>query len=74
VKTRRRPPESIRKTKIARATLKMSGREGWIFFNPTRGTYQRRKMRKKRTRQVKTKSPMKILFFGLIPKIIFPQY
>jgi hypothetical protein len=68
VKTRSRPPESMRKTKTARAKLKMSGREGWIFFNPTRGTYQSRKMRKKRIKQVKTKSPIKILFCGLTSK------
>jgi hypothetical protein len=74
VKTRRRPPESMRKTKIAKATLKIRGRDGWIFFNPTRGTYQRRKIKKKKIRQVRTKRPMKILFFGLIFKIILPQY
>ena len=39
-----------------------------MFFNPTIGTYQSRKMRKKRIKQVKTKSPMKILFLGLISK------
>jgi hypothetical protein len=74
VKTKRRPPESMRKTKTARATLKISGRDGWIYFNPTRGTYQSRKIRKKRTRQVKTKSPIKTLFLGLFSKIILPKY
>jgi len=64
----------MRKTKTAKATLKMSGRDGWIYFNPTRGTYQRRKMRKKRTRQVKTKSPMKTLFLGSFSKMILPKY
>jgi hypothetical protein len=64
VRMRSRPPEIIRKTKIARAKLKMSGRKGWIFFNPTKGTYQSKKMRKKRIKQVKTSSPIKILFFG----------
>ena len=34
------------------------------------GTYQRRKMRTKRMTQVKTNSPMKILFCGLISKVI----
>jgi hypothetical protein len=68
VKMRRRPPEIMRNTKIARAKLKMSGRNGWIFFNPTRGTYQNRKMRKKRIRQVRTSSPIKSLFLGLISK------
>jgi hypothetical protein len=52
----------MKKTNTARARLKMSGREGWIFFNPTMGTYQSRNMRKHRIRQVKTNSPMKILF------------
>jgi hypothetical protein len=62
---RRRPPEIIRKTKTARAKLKIRGREGWIFFNPTKGTYQSRKMKKKRIKQVRTKRPIKILFLGL---------
>jgi len=62
VQTRSRPPENIRETKIARAKLKIRGREGWIFFNPTMGTYQSRKMRKERMRQVMTNSPIKILF------------
>jgi hypothetical protein len=65
---RSRPPEIMRKTKTARARVKMSGREGWIFFNPTKGTYQSRKMRKKRITQVKTSSPMKTLFLGLTSK------
>jgi hypothetical protein len=69
VKMRRSPPEIIRKTKMARAMLKMVGRYGWIFFKPTKGTYQSRKMRKKRTKQVKTKSPIKVLFCGLPSKI-----
>jgi hypothetical protein len=64
VDTRSNPPDNMSKTKTARAKLKMSGREGWMFFNPTMGTYQRRKMRKKRIRQVNTRSPMKILFLG----------
>jgi hypothetical protein len=64
VKTRSNPPDNIRKTRTARARLKMNGREGWMFLNPTMGTYQRRKMRKKRIKQVKTRSPMKILFLG----------
>jgi hypothetical protein len=68
VKMRSSPPESIRKTIIARTILKRRGREGWMFFNPTRGTYQSRKMMKKRIKQVRTKSPMKILFWGLISK------
>jgi hypothetical protein len=42
--------------------VKIDGREGWIWFSPTIGTYQRRKMKKKRIRQVRTRSPMKILF------------
>src|SRR4030042_6329644 len=68
VKTRRSPPESMRNTKTARMMVKKKGREGWMFFNPTIGTYQSRKMRKKRIKQVKTKSPMKILFLGLMSK------
>jgi hypothetical protein len=68
VKMRRRPPEIMRKTKTARAKLKISGRDGWIFFNPTKGTYQSRKMRKKRIKQVKTSSLIKILFWGLSSK------
>jgi len=52
----------MRKTKTPRARVKMSGSEGWIFFSPTIGTYQSRKMKKKRIRQAKTKSPIKILF------------
>jgi len=68
VKMRRRPPEIMRKTKTARAKLKISGRDGWIFFNPTKGTYQSRKMRKKRIKQVRTRSLIKILFWGLSSK------
>ena len=68
VKTRSRPPEIMRKTKTKRAKLKGSGREGWIFFNPTKGTYQSRKMKKKRIKQVKTKRPIKVLFLGLSSK------
>jgi hypothetical protein len=41
-----------------------------MFFNPTMGTYQRRKMKQKRMTQVKTKSPIKILFFGLLSNVI----
>jgi hypothetical protein len=74
VKTRRSPPEIMRSTKTARKIVKRRGREGWMFFNPTIGTYQSRKMRKKRIKQVKTKSPMKILFLGLISKTILPLY
>jgi hypothetical protein len=55
----------MRKTKTARAKLKMSGRDGWIFFNPTKGTYQSKKIRKKRIKQVSTSRPIKILFWGL---------
>jgi hypothetical protein len=62
VKTRSIPPDTISKTRTPRASVKMSGREGWIFFSPTIGTYQSRKMTKKRIRQAKTNSPMKILF------------
>jgi hypothetical protein len=58
----------MRNIKTARMMVKRRGREGWMFFNPTIGTYQSRKMRKKRIKQVKTKSPMKILFLGLISK------
>jgi len=69
VKMRSRPPEIMRKTKTARARVKMRGRDGWIFFSPTKGTYQSRKMRKKRIKQVKTSSPIKILFLGLTSKV-----
>jgi hypothetical protein len=62
VKTRSNPPANMRKTTMPRATLKIKGREGWMFFNPTMGTYQSKKMRKKRIRQVNTRSPIKILF------------
>ena len=41
-----------------------------MFFSPTMGIYQRRKMRTKRITQVKTNSPMKILFFGLASNLI----
>jgi hypothetical protein len=41
------------------------GKEEWMFFNPTSGTYQRRKVKKERIRQVRTNSPMKILFLGV---------
>jgi hypothetical protein len=68
VKMRRSPPAIMRKTKMARAKLKTNGREGWIFLNPTKGTYQTRKMRKKRIRQDMTSSPIKTLFLGLISK------
>jgi hypothetical protein len=74
VKIRRSPPESMRNIKTARMMVKRRGREGWMFFNPTIGTYQSRKMRKKRIKQVKTKSPMKILFLGLISKTILLLY
>jgi hypothetical protein len=59
----------MRKSKEPRIRLKRSGREGWMFFKPTIGTYQNKKMSKKRIRQVKTNSPIKILFGGLISKI-----
>jgi hypothetical protein len=54
---------------MASAVVKRSGRRGCIFFNPTKGTYQSRKMKKKRIKQVKTNKPIKILFLGLISKI-----
>jgi hypothetical protein len=66
VKTRSKPPKIIRKTKELRIRLKRSGREGWMFFNPTMGTYQNKKISKKRIKQVKTNSPIKILFWGLV--------
>jgi hypothetical protein len=62
VKTSRRPPEIIRRTRKARTKLKIRGREEWIFLNPTMGTYQRRKMRMRRMTQVKASNPTKILF------------
>ena len=68
VKTRRRPPENMRNTNTARTRVKRRGRVGWIFFNPTIGTYQSKKIRKKRIRQVITRSPMNILFLGLASK------
>jgi len=40
-----------------------------MFFNPTIGTYQSRKMSKKRIKQVKTNSPIKTLFLGSISNI-----
>jgi hypothetical protein len=49
---------------MPRVRVKMRGREGWIFFSPTIGIYQSKKMTKKRIKQAKTKSPMKILFLG----------
>ena len=58
------PPESIRKTATARKSVKRKGNEGWIFFSPTTGIYQSKKMKKKRIRQVTTSSPTKILFLG----------
>ena len=64
VKTRRSPPESIRKTRTARARVKKRGREGWMFLSPTMGTYQSIKIRKKRIKQVTTNRLMRILFFG----------
>jgi len=56
----------MRKTKEPRIRLKKSGRKGWMFFNPTMGTYQNKKISKKRIKQVKTNSPTKILFWGLV--------
>lgn len=41
-----------------------------MFFSPTMGTYQRRKRRQKRITQVKTNSPMKILFLGLFSNVL----
>jgi hypothetical protein len=37
-----------------------------MLFNPTIGMYQNKKMREKRIKQVNTKSPIKILFLGLM--------
>jgi uncharacterized protein YjhX (UPF0386 family) len=73
VKTSRRPPEIIKKTKEARTKLKIRGREGWMFLNPTMGTYQRRKIRRSRRIQVKANNPMKILFCGLISTVILQE-
>jgi uncharacterized protein YjhX (UPF0386 family) len=64
----------MRKTKEARAKLKIGGRDGWMFFNPTMGTYQRRKIRKRRRIQVKTSNPIKILFCGLSSNIILSEF
>jgi len=63
----------MRKTRRARAKLKIRGREEWMFLNPTMGTYQRRKMSMRRIIQVKTSSPIKILFLGLISKAILSR-
>jgi hypothetical protein len=60
----------MRKTNRARTRLKIAGREGWMFFNPTIGTYQRRRMRPKRMTQVKTSNPTKVLFFGLLSNFL----
>ena len=68
VTMRSRPPEIIKKTRKARAKLKISGREEWIFFNPTKGTYQSKKMKKNRIKQVITSNPIKILFWGRASK------
>jgi uncharacterized protein YjhX (UPF0386 family) len=68
VKTRRSPPESMRKTRTARTRVKKNGRKGWMFLSPTMGTYQSIKIKKKRIKQVITKRPMKILFCGLTSK------
>jgi hypothetical protein len=46
----------------------MTGREAWMLSNPTMGTYQKTKMKKKRIRQVTTSKPMKILFRGRASK------
>jgi hypothetical protein len=64
----------MRKTKEARAKLKIGGKEGWMFFNPTMGTYQRRKITKKRITQVKTSNPIKILFCGLFSNVILLKF
>jgi len=45
-----------------------------MFFNPTMGTYQRRKMRKKRMTQVKTKQSNENSFCGLISNVILSEY
>jgi hypothetical protein len=58
----------MKSTKMASRMVKKKGRKGWMVLNPTIGTYQSRKMRQKRIRQVKTKSPMKVLFLGWISK------
>jgi hypothetical protein len=54
----------MRKTTMPKAMLKIKGREGWMFFNPTMGTYQSMKIKKKRIKQVMTRRPMKIRFLG----------
>jgi hypothetical protein len=64
VKMSKRPPESITKTKMARMRVNSNGREEWMFFNPTTGIYQSKKIKKKRMRQEITNSPIKILFLG----------
>ena len=64
----KRPPESMIKTKIARMRVNSKGREEWMFFNPTIGIYQSKKIKKKRMRQEITNSPIKILFFGRLSK------
>jgi hypothetical protein len=69
VKIRRSPPESMRNTNTPRVMLKKKGRKGWMVFNPTIGTYQNKNIREKRIKQVKTKSPMKILFLGLTSNV-----
>jgi PIN domain nuclease of toxin-antitoxin system len=58
----------MRNTKTPRMIVKKKGRDGWMVFNPTMGTYQNKKIREKRIKQVKTKSPIKILFLGLVSK------
>lgn len=65
VKTRSNPPPNMTRTKIAKKRLYKKGKEGWIFLSPISGTYQRRKMKKERIRQVRTSNPMKILFLGV---------
>jgi hypothetical protein len=62
------PPESMRKTAIPSMIVKRKGKEGWMFFSPTTGIYQSKKMKRKRIRQVTTRSPIKILFFGCFSK------
>jgi hypothetical protein len=64
VKMSKRPPESMTKTRIARIKVNSRGREEWIFFNPTIGIYQSKKIKKKRMRQEMANNPIKILFFG----------
>jgi hypothetical protein len=56
------PPKNINETATARRTVKITGRVGWIFPNPTMGTYQKKKATSERIRQVSTSNPMNIRF------------